>query len=137
MSEERWAIAVAGVAFEGRQALLIPLYRAQESGAKLAAELRREPKNAYDKNAVKVIIDGKHVGYVSRRLALELAPRMDRGDRIEVREVKIVYGGDGEVTYGARLEISIFGESPVKEAAPAINRYAAMQESKREVPPYA
>ena len=42
------------------------------------AELRREPGNQYDKNAVQVIIEGQIVGYLSREDAAEVTPQLAR-----------------------------------------------------------
>ena len=39
--------------------------------------LRREPDNIHDRNAVKVISDRKHIGYLSREDAAEIAPLLD------------------------------------------------------------
>jgi|GEM_PF-7134663 len=42
------------------------------------AELRREPNNPYDPNALAVWIDGRQVGYISARMAEEYSPIIDR-----------------------------------------------------------
>lgn len=42
-------------------------------------ELRREPSNPYDPNAVAVFFEGKHIGYAPREDAARLAPLIDRG----------------------------------------------------------
>jgi hypothetical protein len=44
-----------------------------------ALELRREPGNPHDANAIAVHADGAHVGFVPRELAAELAPELDAG----------------------------------------------------------
>jgi hypothetical protein len=43
-------------------------------------ELRRDPGNEHDPNAVMVLAGGDQVGWVPRELAAELAPLLDRGD---------------------------------------------------------
>ena len=55
--------------------------------APLQAELVREPDNNHDPNAVKVVLIEKpwenfHIGYLSREVAKELAPRLDGGMEI-------------------------------------------------------
>ena len=42
-------------------------------------ELRREPANPHDANAIAVHAGGRHVGFVPRELAAELAPELDAG----------------------------------------------------------
>jgi len=37
----------------------------------------REPDNPYDGNAWKALVDGEHVGYVARHIAMQLAPVLD------------------------------------------------------------
>ncbi len=41
--------------------------------------LEREPNNPRDKNAIKVIYKGFHLGYVERDVAVSLAATMDQG----------------------------------------------------------
>jgi hypothetical protein len=43
-------------------------------GADLWASLIPEPANPYDPNAVKVVIQGKHVGHLSREVAIVFLP---------------------------------------------------------------
>jgi hypothetical protein len=42
-------------------------------------ELRRDPENEHDPNAVMVLAEGEQVGWVPRELAAEIAPLMDGG----------------------------------------------------------
>jgi hypothetical protein len=42
-------------------------------------ELRREPGNEHDANAIAVDAGGAHVGFVPREIAAELAPQLDAG----------------------------------------------------------
>ena len=41
--------------------------------------LRREPANEHDASAIAVDAGGRHVGFVPRELAAELAPELDAG----------------------------------------------------------
>lgn len=64
---------VVGVTFEHRQEIVAKLHL----GDRLFLE--REPLNAYDRNAIKVIRNnGEQIGYINRHLAHSLAPLMDR-----------------------------------------------------------
>jgi HIRAN domain len=42
-------------------------------------ELRRDPENEHDTNAIAVLAGGAQVGWVPRELAAEIAPQLDRG----------------------------------------------------------
>jgi hypothetical protein len=50
--------------------------REQEGERKVLAELRREPSNRHDRNAVQVLIDGGLVGYLPREDALLYQPEL-------------------------------------------------------------
>jgi hypothetical protein len=69
--------------------------------------LRCEPDNAHDPHAVRIEIMGQHIGYVSRRDAALLGPRLSAncGGAIEARG--LVVGGwkhdRSEGTYGVRV----------------------------------
>ncbi len=76
--EDAWSFytKVAGVTFEGRQEI-IPHVR---PGQRL--RLVREPANPHDPHAVAVCTeDGRHLGYLSARLAGRLAPSMGPATR--------------------------------------------------------
>ena len=65
---------VVGVTFEGRQRYI----RHMQVGERL--ELVRDRNNAYDSNAIKVVNEyGDQIGFISRDVAAQLAPRMDMG----------------------------------------------------------
>ena len=65
---------VVGVTFEGRQRYV----RQTRTGERL--RLVRDRNNAYDCNAIKVInASGNVIGFMSREIASQLAPQMDRG----------------------------------------------------------
>jgi hypothetical protein len=69
---------VAGVAGAGRHhAEAIASSKAVEPGRPL--ELRRDPGNEHDPNAIAVYAGGEQVGWVPRELAAELAPQLDEG----------------------------------------------------------
>lgn len=68
----------------------------------LVIELRREPLNAHDENAIAVHVlekpwKGMHIGYVPRALAAMFALKLDRGEmRIEQAWLEEVDPEDGE-----------------------------------------
>jgi hypothetical protein len=45
----------------------------------LQVNLVREPKNTYDKHAIKVYIDSDHIGYVPQSYSRKIASFIDRG----------------------------------------------------------
>ncbi len=66
---------VVGVSFENRQEVIAKLQMGDR------VWLEREPFNAFDTNAVRVIRNnGEQIGYIRRQLARSLAPLMDRLD---------------------------------------------------------
>jgi HIRAN domain-containing protein len=70
---------VAGVAGAGRHhADAIASSDAAAPGRPL--ELRRDPDNEHDPNAIAVHAGGEQVGWVPRELAEELAPQLDAGE---------------------------------------------------------
>lgn len=65
---------VVGVTFEGRQRYV----RQTREGERL--KLERDRYNEYDRNAIKVInSSGNTLGFISKELASDMAPQMDRG----------------------------------------------------------
>lgn len=66
---------VSGVTFEGRQAIIARLH-GQEP-----CRIEPEPDNPYDHNALKVMVatdEGpRHVGYIPRDLAAQIAPHLE------------------------------------------------------------
>jgi single-stranded-DNA-specific exonuclease len=79
---------VVGVTFENRQAVVALLTEREQ------VFLIREPENAFDSNAVKVVRwDHKQIGYLDRYLARNLAPRMDRFGRPIKAIVSSLTGG--------------------------------------------
>lgn len=60
---------VAGVTFDNRQAILAKLVYGE------TIQLRREPENPYDRNAIRVErLNGEQIGYLNRSMAARLAP---------------------------------------------------------------
>lgn len=104
---------VAGVTWEGRQALL-----ARMKGNE-PVRLEPEPDNAFDKNAVAVwaVLEDMRrykVGYLPRDLAAQVAPRLE-GESV-MCELRGIVGGfekfDGTI---ASLGLRILVEYPIDE----------------------
>lgn len=59
----------------------------------VVARLIREPTNEHDTNAIRVELDGIHVGYIARDAAEELAPILDRAECPSVDVQGLIRGG--------------------------------------------
>ncbi len=132
-------VSVVGVSFEDRQNLLGGLLAATGDGASLSARLVREPRNPFDANAISVLVSAsfglqvgtwdrglsrsghewprtfRHVGFIPRPLAAKWAPKMDRGQQIEVTEVRVSESSRG--TYGCKIAVHIHEERHDQEDA--------------------
>lgn len=78
----------------------------------VTVQLRREPHNSHDKNAVAVyaaVPDRRvyFIGYLAKAAAYVLAPLMDKGRSPEVRGLAIVGGFNEYVNYGARIAVRV------------------------------
>ena len=91
---------VVGVTYNGIQSILPKL----RSGMLL--DFVREPKNSYDKNAIRVECNGKNIGHLSADLAADLAPIVDDGGKI-TGNITNITGGNGK-TYGCNIEITVW-----------------------------
>lgn len=65
--------------------------------------LSREKDNPYDKNAIKVVADYQHIGYLKASVAEEVAPVIDNGEKVYV-EILNVTGGN-EKKYGCNIRV--------------------------------
>ncbi|HEY0615833.1 MAG TPA: DEAD/DEAH box helicase [Candidatus Elarobacter sp.] len=99
---------VVGVTFEGRQDVVAGL----QPGAPL--ELRRQPDNAYDPNAIGVWFGALQLGFLKREIAQRVAPNIDGGERYTA-EVTAVTGG-GTRSVGVNVYVTRLRE-PVRRAA--------------------
>lgn len=68
----------------------------------ISIELVREKNNQYDMNAVKVMADGRQIGYIGKEYAAIIAPLMD-----ELEEFNAVVKGIGEFKNRPYCEITI------------------------------
>ena len=72
-------VACVGMHFRGAAA--VQAAAALSEGDTL--DLRREPDNAYDSNAIQVYLEDLHLGYVERDQAAWIAPLIDDGGTAE------------------------------------------------------
>lgn len=100
---------IVGVTFDGRQKALSHLLH--YSPKQILIHLVREPDNAYDSNAIKVVAEvflkGKaSIGYINSQLAAALAPFMDTGRQLIVYDFEIT-GGDSGKSFGCNISYFI------------------------------
>ena len=92
---ERFHSKIAGVTFNGRQAVVQKL----RTGERLS--LIRERANPHDRNAIAVYSRAQQVGYIKRELAAKLAPKIDQGAEYRCT-VAAVTGGNSH-NYGVNI----------------------------------
>ena len=96
---------VVGVTFEGRQEILDKFFKnTYKIGGSYAVRLVREPDNKYDPNAVKVLAEGKHIGFLPR--GSWVSKEMDKGKSFKACISMITGGGDG-MSYGVNVDFEI------------------------------
>ena len=82
----RFHTKIAGVSFEGRQDVIAGLR------AEAPLELRRQPDNPHDCNAIAVYYGKLQLGFFNKRLAARLAPLIDSGARYRARVASLTGG---------------------------------------------
>lgn len=75
---------VMGISYESRYLV------AYTARARDVVDLRRDYDNMYDRNAIKVYLQGKELGFLNRNLAQFLAPHIDCGLNLEGEITEIV-----------------------------------------------
>jgi hypothetical protein len=74
-------------------------------------ELRREPNNKADPNAVLVLWEGEDIGYLPRETAALVAPHMDAG-RLNVAQIHCINGGLPDYpNYGVEISVAWDGKA--------------------------
>jgi single-stranded-DNA-specific exonuclease len=120
---ESFPTKVMGVSFEGRQDLVAGLVPGQE------LELKRQPDNPHDANAIAVHFGILHLGFLRKQIAKHLAPLIDGGIRYRARIEHITGGRDGK-NFGVNIRVEReFRSSPDPFAVQA--RAAADHETVR------
>jgi single-stranded-DNA-specific exonuclease len=95
---ESFPTKVMGVSFEGRQDLVAGLAPGQE------LELRRQPDNPHDANAVAVYFGILHLGFLRKQIAKHLAPLIDGGVRYRAR-IEHITGGRVGKNFGVNIRV--------------------------------
>lgn len=104
-------IRTTGTTFENRQAILG--YINQYDKESLTVLLLRDKKNAYDKNAIGVVVYIKPIkryaviGYVPKGLAQDLAKVIDAGVEVKCSSFEVLGGYSYKENYGAMLTIAV------------------------------
>ncbi|HKE35929.1 MAG TPA: HIRAN domain-containing protein, partial [Candidatus Baltobacteraceae bacterium] len=102
------------MSFEGRQDVLAGL----REGVEL--DLRREPSNEHDSNAIAVFYGNLQLGYIKRGIAAHIAPVIDAGERYRARVASLT-GGGADKNRG----VNIFVERDASATIAARDRTAA------------
>ena len=89
---------VMGVSFEGRQDLVAGLLPGLE------LELKRQPDNPVDSNAIAVHYGALQIGFLRKQIAKHLAPLIDGGMRYRARIEHVTGGRDGK-NYGVNIRV--------------------------------
>ncbi|HZO93310.1 MAG TPA: DEAD/DEAH box helicase [Candidatus Baltobacteraceae bacterium] len=89
---------VVGVSFEGRQDIAGGVRPGQ------AVELRRDPENPHDPNAIGVWLGALQLGFLKREIALRIAPNIDAGERYEAQVTALT--GGGRRSFGINLYVT-------------------------------
>lgn len=71
-----------------------------------------EPDNPYDKNAIKVMRDSHHIGYLNKRFAEVATSKMKKGYHYKVVIKNITGGTKSKPTMGVNLEIAVSESKP-------------------------
>lgn len=104
-------IRTVGTTFENRQEILKCISQCNKES--LSVLLLRDKKNAYDKNAVGVVVYIKPikkyavVGYVPKGLARDLAKVIDAGIEVKCDAFEVIGGYSYKEHYGALLTLTV------------------------------
>jgi hypothetical protein len=89
-------------------------------------DLKREPNNRYDRNAIAIYYYDDQIGYLSANVAKELAPLMDSHWLILATVVEIT-GGSNDRPYGVNIEIEKLSPQEVALEVNAIEQKTSQQ----------
>ena len=83
-----WRTHVAGTYYYGDNA--------DQCHPKQAVDLRRNPDNPHDKNAVEVWVGRRQIGHIPRDAAGRLAQAIDQGQHVEAHVVRLDWMGEDD-----------------------------------------
>ncbi len=95
---DEFVTKVMGVSFEGRQNMVAGLQPGQE------LQLRRQPDNPVDANAIALHYGTFHIGFLRKEIALHLAPLIDAGTMYRAT-IEHVTGGRDNKHYGINIRV--------------------------------
>jgi len=107
-------VIVKGTKFENRQKI------ADLVNPGDILEMRREPENPYDPNAVALLFRGEQVGYIPREIARQIAPLMDEGQKFTAI-VKAIYKANPSPGASKIPVVDIFKEEEEKSSSVSYN----------------
>jgi single-stranded-DNA-specific exonuclease len=107
---------VVGVTFEGRQDVIGGLL----PGSPI--ELRREPDNPHDANAIGVFFGALRIGYLRKEIARRLTPKFDAGERYRA-EIGSLTGG-GTRSFGVNLFVRRDRPQPARAIPAGMSAYS-------------
>lgn len=84
-------VPVRGMYFRGSD--VVALVDTLQVGTKL--DLEREPDNAHDAFAIKVLFESTHIGYLGAEYASWIAPHMDEGQSFTATITSLAEGKKG------------------------------------------
>lgn len=122
-------VEVAGESYHSKEiARLFRSWGLVEGGVTMrVASLVPEPTNRYDKNAVKVLVDGAHVGYVPAEDAARVKAQCARTPRGQVAACPVrIWAKHGGAEWPARVTLAFSGSSESERD------FAAERRSRRE-----
>lgn len=118
-AEERWFLSM------GTKVVGVQHYNGVVSDRE-SVVLRRQPNNAYDRNAIQVLnIRNEQIGHVPREMAAVLSPMMEsvaRGSDAEVRFEGHIPRGAGNV-FSMPLRLQVFATDPGGALAPQLRDF--------------
>lgn len=101
-------VKVKGISYDNHELA----WRNASVKAPLDIELRREPENKHDANAIAVYVDGVHGGYVPRDIASTLAPKLDAGYKTRIMDYKVTLSAHYVVSLnlrvGAKITVDVY-----------------------------
>jgi single-stranded-DNA-specific exonuclease len=100
---------VVGVTFEGRQDTAGGVRVGQ------TVELRRDPGNAFDANAIGVWYGALQLGFLRKQIAARIAPNIDGGERYTAEITAVTGGGAGRST-GINIYVTRVRAASAREA---------------------
>ena len=94
MFEKRFKTDIAGISHHRNAFNSLDLFKDD-----YAVELVEEPSNKYDPNAIKVIVDGQHIGYIPAKKCVKVKGILHGKNVKEIRYVHNEEELEGNIVY--------------------------------------